>query len=92
MPDVFDKDPSAVLDYKWDWSSWLAAGETITTADVDLPPDGLTLDREVGHDTTSVTAWLAGGTVGKNYRVTAHITTSAGREDDRSLTIKVRDR
>lgn len=75
-------DPQARLDYTWDWSSWLAAGETITTATV-APVDGLTIS---GASTAAgkVSVWISGGTTGQHYRVTCHIVTSAGREDDRT--------
>jgi hypothetical protein len=36
--------------------------------------------------------WLSGGTVGERYTVTTRITTSAGRTDDRSIEIWVRQR
>ena len=90
MTNVFDKDPNAVLDYQWDWSAWLETGETISTALVTVPT-GLTLDSQV-DTTTSVTAWLSGGTAGTGYAVLCHITTSAGREDDRQIIIRCRER
>jgi hypothetical protein len=91
MPDnVFTKDPNAVLDYQWDWSAWLADGETITVAVIDVPT-GLTLDSQ-DNATDAITAWLSGGTVGAGYQVTCHIETSAGREDDRSIYLICRER
>lgn len=83
------KDPNAVLDFSWDWSGWLTEGETITDAAVTVP-DGITKDSE-SHDDTGVTVWLSGGTPGR-HRVVCHVTTSAGRQDDRSLDIDVDDR
>lgn len=86
------KDPDAVLDYKVDYSSWLADGETISTATVTVDA-GITKDSSsVTDSNTSVTAWLSGGTAGDNYKVTYHITTSDGREDDRTIVIKVLER
>ena len=93
------KDPSAVLDYVFDWSEeWLATGETIA-----LHPDtgqklititvptGITLDSWSESD-GEITVWLSGGTVGTTYRVECEITTSAGRKDERSMWIRVADR
>ena len=84
------KDPSAVLDYAFDWTGWLAAGETITdhtiTADT-----GITVDSSTESD-GKVTVWLSGGTAGINYKVACKITTSAGRTDERTIWIKVTDR
>ena len=90
MTNVFHKDPDAVLDYQWDWSEWLAVSETITAV-VITPDTGLTLDSQSNTNTT-VTAWLSGGTVGEGYRVVCSITTSAAREDDRSIYLICRER
>ena len=84
------KDPSAVLDYVFDWTEWLATGETITdhtiTADT-----GITVDSSTESD-GKVTVWLSGGTAGINYKVACLITTSAGRTDERTIWIKVTNR
>ena len=90
MTNVFEKDPNARLDYQWDWSDWLADGETIASAVITVPDD-ITLDQQDDADTT-VTAWLEGGEDGVGYKVTCHITTSAGREDDRSIYLIGRER
>ena len=84
------KDPSAVLDYVFDWTEWLATVETITdhtiTADT-----GITVDSSTESD-GKVTVWLSGGTAGINYKVACLITTSAGRTDERTIWIKVVER
>ena len=84
------KDPSAVLDYAFDWTGWLAAGETITdhtiTADT-----GITVDSSTESD-GKVTVWLSGGTAGINYKVACLVETSAGRTDERTLWIRVSNR
>lgn len=91
MPDnVFDKDPNAVLDYLWDWSDWLAASETISTA-VFTVPAGLTLSSQ-SNTTTTATVFLSGGTVGAGYQVTLRITTNQGRTEDRSIYLRCRER
>lgn len=86
------KDPSADLDYSWDWTvnSWLAAGETITTAAVTVP-DGLTLGT-VSQAAGVVTAWIRGGTAGQEYEVVCRITTSEGRVDDRTILLRCQQR
>ena len=84
------KDPSAVLDYVFDWTEWLATGETITdhtiTADT-----GITVDSSTELD-GKVTVWLSGGTAGVNYKVACLVETSAGRTDERTIWIKVVER
>lgn len=89
---LFRKDPDAVLDYTWDWSAWLASGETITDATVTPSGTGLTVNGTPTTGAATVTAWLTGGTAGTEYLVTCHITTSQGRQDDRTITISVVDR
>ena len=84
------KDPSAVLDYVFDWTGWLATGETI--ADHTITADtGITVDSSTELD-GKVTVWLSGGTAGINYKVACLITTSAGRTDERTIWIKVVER
>ncbi len=82
----FRKDPQAILDYVIDWSDWLD-GDTIT-ASTWTAPTGITVDSD-SHTTTATTVWLSGGTLGETYSLVNHITTAAGREDDRTIKIKV---
>jgi hypothetical protein len=41
---------------------------------------------------TVTTVWLSGGVAGTDYLVTVRIVTDGGRTDERSLTIRVRQR
>lgn len=84
------KDPDAVLPWYWDWTDWLASGEAIASSLMTVSP-GLVLDSS-GNSATSATAWLSGGTTGTSYRVSNRITTSQGRTDERSITIRVTNR
>lgn len=84
------KDPNAILDYKWDYSSWLEPGDTITAHDIIV--DGTLTLGPHSHDDTSVTAWLSGGTEGDRARVTVRVTTADGRVDDRTSVIEIRAR
>ncbi len=86
----FVKDPNAVLDFGFDWSDWLAAGETLTVSTWSVP-SGITEESNT-NSTTTTTIWLSGGTAEHEYEVTNHVTTSAGREDDRTLNIKLQER
>ena len=105
MASEFEKDPGDVLDYQWDWAGktngtgnkdWLASGETISSATVTVPT-GITLDLTAPHvlgyttTTTTVTAWITGGTDGTDYKVDCAIVTSAGRTVERSIWIRVRE-
>lgn len=83
------KDPASVLDYKVEWSTWLA-DDTIDTSSWTVPT-GITKDSDT-HTTTAATIWLSGGTVGETYKLTNRITTAGGRTDERSFTISIRER
>ena len=89
------KDSNAVLDYLFDFALWLTAGEVISTAVITASPVGITVGAPAPattFTTTAVTVWLSGGVVGQTYTVGCRITTSAGRTDERSLTVTVVDR
>lgn len=92
------KDPNAVLDYKFDWGTaandkpWLASGETIASRTVTVA-SGITRDSDGITDSgKSVTVWLSGGVAGNDYTVTCRIVTSAARTDERTMTIRCRER
>lgn len=86
----WQKDPDAVLDWRWDWTDWLADGEAISSSLMTVSA-GLVLDSS-GFSPTSTTAWLSGGTAGSTYSVANRISTSQGRTDERTITIRVTSR
>lgn len=87
---TFEKDPDAVLDYVIDWGDeWLETGDEIKTSTWTVPA-GITKDSTSNTPTTT-TIWLSGGTDGETYDLVNHIITDDGREDDRTITIKVRE-
>ena len=90
MASSYTKDPEAVLDYAFDWSSWLATSETISTTTI-TATEGITVDSDSESDGV-VTVWLSGGTAGEDYVIDCKIVTNASRTDSRKITIKVRDR
>lgn len=90
MPQSFIKDADAVLEYVIDWSAWLD-GDTIATSAWEADDDGITIDSDTNTATTA-TVWLSGGTLGATYRIANHIVTAAGREDDRTITVKAYSR
>jgi hypothetical protein len=87
---MFVKDPDAVLDYSFDWTSWLAESETISSHVITVD-SGITKDSD-SESAGIVTAWLSGGTAGTIYEVACKITTSASRTDERTMEIGVEDR
>lgn len=89
-------DPQARLDYTWDWKpedrcSWLNDDETIVEAIVTADPE-LSIDAD--FDETTVTAWVAvlSDRTPVSRRMTAHIVTSQGRKDDRTITLRIDQR
>lgn len=104
---TYIKDSAAILDYKFDWapatngtpgglSDWLASGETIVSYTLTVAPsevDGLVVDSDAPTDSnTSITYWLSGGLLNVTYTITCHIVTNAGREDDRSIHVSIKER
>ena len=91
MPELtrFVKDPQSSLDYVWDWSDWLGE-DTIASHDV-TAETGITVDSSTAT-TTAVTVWLAGGTNDVDYDVKVTIDTAAGRTDERTSKIRVRQK
>ncbi|MBI4905706.1 MAG: hypothetical protein HY820_18885 [Acidobacteria bacterium] len=86
---TFAKDPNSVLDYSIDWTRWLD-GDAIATSEW-IVPDGLTKVTD-GRTTKTATVWLSSGSAGQSYTVTNRITTSGGRTEDRSFTVKIEER
>lgn len=90
------KDPNATLPYTVDWTAWLAnEGDTALSATWTVPT-GLTESIDPRHgrtlDAGKATIWLSGGTEGQTYLVTCHLITAGGREDDRTLPVRIRNR
>ena len=89
------KDPAAVLDYLFEFTQWLTAGEVISSAVITASPVGINVGAPAPattFTTTAVTFWLSGGTSGQTYLIGCRITTSAGRTDERSISVTVVDR
>lgn len=84
---LHDKDPNSTLDYVIDWEDWLGA-DTITDSTW-VATAGITIDDGDQFTDTTATVWLSGGTDRATYLVTNHITTAAGRQEDRTLTIRM---
>ncbi len=89
-------DPESAKDYGVLWARWLEAGETITASTWTLP-SGLVLDEDHEDDfsDTETRVWIRADetvVIGENYDLTNHIVTSAGREEDQTITIPVRSR
>lgn len=83
------KQPVEVKDYDIDYSEWMASGDEIESAVVQVSPSGLVLD--VFTSPTRVKVWCSGGVDGTKYKVTATATTTDGRVKQDEFTIRVKD-
>lgn len=90
---VYAKDPQAVIDYSLDWDDfYLESGETIATSVWSVLPSGEMAIDGSANTTSVATVTVSAGTNGHVYRLTNRITTSLGRTEERSVTIRVMDR
>lgn len=89
-PATYLHDPSASLDYGFDWDDWLASGDSISQSEWTVP-SGLTkvADRIVG---TIASVDISGGTVGTEYEIVNRIASAQGRIDDRTIILRCRNR
>ena len=99
-------DPDAVLPYRMDWTAWLAAeGDTFAgSPGIDVTPVSSPAPGSPAADLTVagspapaysggyVVWWLTDGIPGQEYQVRVRIATTAGRRDDRTVTVRVQER
>lgn len=83
------KDPDEVLDYQFNWTDRLEAGETIATSTMLVASGDVVIDSEsnLGEVTT---VWLSGGTDSTVSIITNRITTSALRTYEESARLRIR--
>jgi hypothetical protein len=91
---IFLKDPNASIDYSIDWDTdgYLADGETISTSTWVVDPVAGVTTVSSSNDTTTTTITISGGTAGQVIKLVNRIVTSAGRTDDRTITVRIEDR
>jgi hypothetical protein len=94
---AIDKDPDAILPYRFDWTEWLD-GDTILSATFEVSPadpGGLAIESQ-SFDGSTCTVWLTRGVAGQTYTVTNRIFPNAGAAhgmcDDRSILVRVKER
>lgn len=85
------KDPDASLDYGFSFVDYLQTAETISAAAWSVKPAGPELNSPT-NDTTTASVNVVGGAAGAVYVLTCRFTTSLGRVDDRSITLRVQER
>jgi hypothetical protein len=89
------KDPDDVLDYTIDWRNdedpLLEVGETIDTSTVTVAQGSVEVDSS-SDDGSIVTIWLSGGVAGEVCKVRNRIVTTEGRQYDKTVTLRIRER
>jgi len=85
------KDPNAVLDYTFDWTAWLA-GDTLVSIDSAVSGSiGANISAQY-FSGQKATIWVQGGTSGSKIALRCRIVTLAGRVDDRTVYLKIKER
>ena len=88
------KDPEATLDYSVDWGAEYLSGDALTESEWSVIPDetgGVSVDSS-RFDLLVATVQVTGGISGRLYRLTNHVVTAEGREDSRSIMLRVEKR
>ena len=87
---IRQKDPAGVNNFTLNWADYLTelGGLTISSSTWTVPA-GIT-QITAGNTATTATIRLSGGTHGSDYEIVNHVVLSDGQEDERSLTIQVR--
>ena len=83
------KDPSAVLDYYMDWAAWLQGDAIVNSSWV--ATGGTVTIRDPAFIGAMTMIWVEGGAAGELVDLTNHIVTAGGREEERTLRLKVRN-
>ena len=83
----------AKLDYSFDYEPWLE-GDTLSASTWEITP--VDADASIANPSyppvftaTTATVWLVGGKTGQRYELTNHITTAAGRQDERTIIVTI---
>lgn len=88
------KDPGAILDYAVDWGAEYLGGDAIAASSFVIVPDepggativGSTFDSQVA------TVQVGGGIAGHQYQLINHVVLVSGREDERTIVLRVEQR
>lgn len=88
------KDPGAVLDYAVDWGREYLDGDVLVASDFVLSPveAGGAVIAGSTFDTQTATVSVGGGIAGHQYRLVNHVVLQSGREDERTIVLRVEQR
>lgn len=88
------KDPEASIDYSVDWGARYLSDDTLMESSWSVVPTepGGVLVVGSSADEKVATVQVTGGVPGRMYRLVNHVITGAGREDSRSIMLRVEER
>ena len=83
---------SSKLNYQFNWDDgWLADGDSIASHQWSIQPVSGSPETPVLTGAGTDTVFIEGMQAGMVYRLTDHVVTTAGLEDDRIVTIRCDD-
>jgi hypothetical protein len=88
------KDPDDTDAFQVEWEDRLTS-ETLVTSTWTIDPaagDNPLVEESTSNTTSRTTIWLSGGDDGETYELTNRITTTAGRQLDQTVRLKVASR
>lgn len=90
MPGLWPSlDPEELLDRQVSWVKNLDDGETLVNSTFTVADGDVEISTQSFSDTIA-TVWLTGGTLDTTCEVLNHIVTSAGREREQTMKIKIK--
>lgn len=102
MAKTFYKQPSEIKDYDIDstdyfegiddeWASAAITFDNVTVPPLEIGPGSLGDYDLIGTPAQVVKIWIGGGLDGERYKVTAVLTSTAGRVEEEEFFVKVKD-
>ncbi len=88
------KDPGAVLDYAVDWGAEYLDGDVIIQSSFEVGPieNGGAVITGSSFDDKVTVVTVGGGIAGHQYRLVNHVVMQSGREDERTIVLRVEQR
>ena len=88
--EIYNQQPSEILDYDVDFTDWLALGDSVESTVVSSKPTGLIIG--ITADTTDIPKiWVSGGIDKVRYTISTVATTTQGRSKEVNFQIKIKD-
>lgn len=81
------QDPDETLTHAFEWTEWLASGDTIASASFVITPTGPTVN-DLGDSGTVSSAEVLGCTLGVIYRLTCSMVSTDGETGQQSDVIR----